>query len=335
MLGTWFYWHIFEKCHLAFGTMFNNIELRRYDKLGTLKQTIKVPLEYAPKEKFLARVENTPDLENPNPVQMQYPRLSFIMNDFRYDSTRKLANNTLCVGSNYNGVPNSYYSHYLPSPYNLSYQLFLIVKYREDAAQILEQILPYFNPLFNLTVNLVPQINEQLTFPLVLNDIDIQDDFEGNFTTNPLIIYTLDFTLKANFYGPIVQNPSGTGLIKTVNLNFGIQFCKTKVTLFYVDEIPLTSPSFDGFYLTDANIDIPTFTIIKHGFETGDVISFVSEKKRILPLITENDYYVFVISANDFKLCISKIDSINANFIVLENICDGVINISEFEFSNV
>lgn len=218
MLGTWFYWRTLEKCHLAFGTLFNNIELRRYDNSNNLKQTIKVPLEYAPKEKFLARVENSPDLENPNPVQLQYPRMAFIMSDMRYDADRTLPKNNLCVGSTFNGTPNSFYSHYLPVAYNLNYELYILTKYREDAAQIVEQIIPYFKPLFNISVNLIPQINENLTFPVVFDGINISDDFEGNFTINPLIVWTLSFTVKANFYGQIVENPNGVGLIKNIIL---------------------------------------------------------------------------------------------------------------------
>ena len=320
MLGTWFYWRTLEKCHLAFGTLFNNIELRRYDNSNNLKQTIKVPLEYAPKEKFLARVENSPDLENPNPVQLQYPRMAFIMSDMRYDADRTLPKNNLCVGSTFNGTPNSFYSHYLPVAYNLNYELYILTKYREDAAQIVEQIIPYFKPLFNISVNLIPQINENLTFPVVFDGINISDDFEGNFTINPLIVWTLSFTVKANFYGQIVENPNGVGLIKNINLNFSLQFCKTKPTLFYVREIPQTTANFDGFYITDSNINVSTsiFTIINHGFETSDLLTYTSNGiKPYAPLIDNNDYYVIVIDKDTFRLAATKIDTLTNNPILL------------------
>ena len=70
MLGTYNYNEIFRKTIVAFGTLFNNIEIKQ----GTT--VMKVPLAYGPKQKFLARLEQVPDPTNKR-VQITLPRISF------------------------------------------------------------------------------------------------------------------------------------------------------------------------------------------------------------------------------------------------------------------
>ena len=69
MLGNYSYNEIFRKTVVAFGTLFNNIELRRSN------ETMKVPLAYGPKAKFLARLDQTPDPTNKR-LQITLPRIS-------------------------------------------------------------------------------------------------------------------------------------------------------------------------------------------------------------------------------------------------------------------
>ena len=88
MLGTHFYHEIVRKTIIGFGTLFNNIELRRTDKSGNIIQTVKVPLAYGPREKFLARLDTEPRLENRAEVGIQLPRISFEMKGISYDRTR-------------------------------------------------------------------------------------------------------------------------------------------------------------------------------------------------------------------------------------------------------
>ena len=84
MLGTYSYHEIFRKTVVAFGTLFNNIELRRSNEV------MKVPLAYGPKQKFLARLDQTPDPTNQR-VQITLPRISFEINGINYDSSRKVS----------------------------------------------------------------------------------------------------------------------------------------------------------------------------------------------------------------------------------------------------
>ena len=53
MLGQQFYHETIRNIVIAFGSMFNDIQLVRKDNSGTITQTMKVPLAYGPRESFL------------------------------------------------------------------------------------------------------------------------------------------------------------------------------------------------------------------------------------------------------------------------------------------
>ena len=195
MLGTYSYHEIFRKSIVGFGTLFNNIELRRNTEV------MKVPLAYGPKQKFLARLDQNPDPTNKR-VQITLPRISFEIAGVMYDPGRKVSPTqkikiTKDVDKNYNT--------YMPVPYNLDFELAIISKNQDDGLQILEQILPIFQPHYNLPVKLITQMKEIKDVPVVLQSIDYEDDYEADFSTRRAIIYTLRFTAKTYLYGPVVE----------------------------------------------------------------------------------------------------------------------------------
>jgi hypothetical protein len=187
MLGNYYYHEIIRRTVIAFGTLFNEIYIRHKDSSGDSISEMKVPLAYGPIQKFLARIEQQPELNKP--IAMTLPRLAFEMNSIQYDPTRK-ANVTqtfrACDGSNLKKV-------FLPVPYNIGFQLNLMTKLQDDALQVVEQILPYFQPSFNLTVDLVDSIGEKRDIPVVLDNVSFTDDYEGDFSTRRILIYTFNF----------------------------------------------------------------------------------------------------------------------------------------------
>ena len=195
MLGTYSYHEIFRRTVVAFGTLFNNIELRRTNEV------MKVPLAYGPKQKFLARLDQNPDPTNKR-VQITLPRISFEINGIQYDPTRKVSpTQKIKVAKDVDENKNVY----MPVPYNLSFELAIISKNQEDGMQILEQILPFFQPHYNLSVKLIPEIDDTRDVPVVLTNVDYEDDYENNFQTRRAIIYTLQFTVKTYLYGPVTD----------------------------------------------------------------------------------------------------------------------------------
>lgn len=213
MLGTYYYHQIIRKTTIAFGTLFNQIYIRHLNENGDTYNEIRVPLAYGPTQKFLARIEQQADLNKP--VAMTLPRLSFEMTSIQYDPTRK-ANITQTFKTCDNG--SNIKKVFMPVPYNIGFQLNLISKLQDDALQVVEQILPYFQPLFNLTVDLVDSIGEKKDIPVVLDNVSFTDDYEGDFSTRRILIYTFNFTAKTYLFGPIAENSEG--LIKKVQVDY-------------------------------------------------------------------------------------------------------------------
>lgn len=210
MLNNKFYWGTIRKAIVAFGNVFNNIFIDRRDSNGDVAQTIRVPLSYAPRHKFLAITATLPDSEITK-TQVTLPRMAFEMTRIAYDGDRKIS----LVRKNCNQISgsNARNSQYSPVPYDVDISLYLYSKNQDDALQVVEQILPYFNPDLNVTVNAIPALELTNDIPIILNNIDYQDDYEGDFTDRRSIFWTFNFTLKLNLFGPL----STEGVIKSVN----------------------------------------------------------------------------------------------------------------------
>jgi hypothetical protein len=211
MLGTYYYHQIIRKTIIAFGTLFNEIYIKHDDENGNEYSEMRVPLAYGPNQKFLARLEQQPELNKP--VQITLPRMSFEMVSLNYDATRKTSVTQSFKASD--GV--NLKKVYLPVPYNIGFQLNIFSKLNDDVLQIIEQILPNFQPAFTVTVDLIDSIGEKRDIPIVLDDISFKDEYEGDFSTRRALIYTLNFTAKTYLFGPIAS--STEGLIRKVQID--------------------------------------------------------------------------------------------------------------------
>jgi len=212
MLGTYFYHEIIRKTVISFGTLFNDIHVRHQDSTGKDISQIKVPISYGPKQKFLARLQQQPELNKA--TQISLPRISFEMNNIQYDPSRKSGISQTFKATDTGKLKKVF----MPVPYNLGFELNILTKLQDDSLQILEQILPFFQPGFTLTIDLVDQIGEKRDVPMVLENIAFTDDYEGNFETRRALIYTLSFTAKTYMFGPIAD--STDGLIRKVQIDY-------------------------------------------------------------------------------------------------------------------
>lgn len=209
-----FYHGLTRKIIVAFGSVFSNIKIEREDNNGAVQQTVVIPLTYAPKEKWLVRIEQDPTLERQTYTTL--PRMSFEITGMSYDSIRKV-NRMQKVSSYDNSDPSNpvMKQQYSPVPYNIDISLYVLTKTQEDALQIVEQILPFFTPEFTLVIRAIPGMGVDIDIPIILNSVGIQDDYDGDFQTRRFVTYTINFTLKTNFFGPI----SAVGPITTVYVN--------------------------------------------------------------------------------------------------------------------
>ena len=212
MLDRRFYWGTIRKSVIAFGNMFNSIVIQRLDSEGNVVQLIKVPLAYAPRQKFLAKIEQRPDVDVQN-IQVLLPRMSFEMVDIAHDPNRKISPVQQTRNVTGNGLTLN--TQYAPSPYNITMLLYIYARNMDDGLQVVEQILPYFNPDYNLSLKTIPELGIKNDLPIILDSIGFEDDYEGDMTTRRAIIWTISFTMKLNFYGPVTEQ----GIVRKVISN--------------------------------------------------------------------------------------------------------------------
>ena len=212
MLGQQFYHETTRKVVVAFGTLFNDIHLVRKDNSGTIQQSMKVPLAYGPRQKYLVRLNDDPDLSKSTAVTL--PRIGFEISGMSYDPSRKLQR--VQKFKKVKGAKASQLdTQYMPVPYNIDFELYILSKQSDDALQIVEQILPYFQPDYTVTINDNTDMGIKRDVPVILNSIGYEDDYQGDFASRRAIIYTLSFTAKFYLYGPVTSSK----VIKTVQVD--------------------------------------------------------------------------------------------------------------------
>jgi hypothetical protein len=210
-----FYHGIIRKSIVAFGRLFSDIYIDRKQGdsvTGTTIQRLQVPLAYAPKEKWLVRIEQDPTLENNTYTTL--PRMSFEILGYNYDPARKVNRMQQIKCGDATGSVSTMYT---PVPYTIDVSLYILTKTQEDGLQIIEQILPTFTPEYTLTINAVPDMNVKLDVPIILNSVAVNDEYDGDFQTRRFVTHTLSFQMKVNLFGAI----TGRNVIDTVNANVG------------------------------------------------------------------------------------------------------------------
>lgn len=214
--GNVYYHGSIRKSIVAFGRLFSDIYIDRKqgDSVnGETIQRLQVPLSYAPKEKWLVRLDQQADIEK-NVTSITLPRMSFEIGGYQYDSSRKLNRmQQITTDASASTKP----AVYSPVPYNIDISLYVLTKTQEDGMQIIEQILPTFTPEYTLQINMVPEMGITMDVPVILNSVSVVDEYDGTFTDRRFVTHTLNFEMKLNLYGPV----AGQGIITQVNANMG------------------------------------------------------------------------------------------------------------------
>ena len=261
MLGTQFYHESIRKVIVSFGTMFNNINLVRKDNSGNISQSMKVPLAYGPREKFLVRLNEDADLTKQ--VAITLPRIGFEIQNLEYDAGRKL-NRVQRFKKVKGAQAKQLDAQYMPVPYNLSIELYVMAKQSDDALQIVEQILPFFQPDYTITLNDNSDMGIKKDVPIILTDVSYEDNYQGDFESRRAIIYTLSFTTKFYLYGPVTSS----SVIKTVQVD---QFAN----------LPEVSPKREQRYTVTPN---PSSADADDDFGFSETSSFFEDAKTYDPV---------------------------------------------------
>jgi len=254
----YFYHEILRKTVIAFGTLFNDITIKHTNSSDQVVSVIKVPLAYGPTQKFLARLNQTPDLNKSTAITL--PRMSFEFTGLTYDPSRKVTTTQTFVVKDPNDGSETKKS-YMPVPYNMQFELSIMCKLNDDALQIVEQILPYFQPSYNLTVELVDAINEKKDIPIVLENLTMQDDYEGDFSTRRVLLYTLRFTAKTYLFGPV--STATRDIVKTAKISYitGTDLTNTTREVTYT-ATPRAIKNYTGTVTTLLNKDVVTTDVL-------------------------------------------------------------------------
>ena len=281
----YFYNEILRRTIIGFGTLFNGISVK------TDNQEIRVPLAYGPTQKFLARLTQSPDLSKGTAITL--PRMSFEFTGLTYDPSRKVTTTQQIIVKDPNDGTETKKA-YMPVPYNMQFELALMCKLNDDALQITEQILPYFQPQYNLSIELVSGIKEKRDVPIVLENVTFQDDYEGDFTSRRVLLYTLRFTAKTYLFGPVQSATKDIIRKATVTYLSGDSGSIARDVRYSVT--PRAVKSYTGTVVTNLAADVGTAdTVIKVNDASGMSTSTYYE-------IDGEEIYVTNISGNDLNV---------------------------------
>ena len=267
MIGDHFYHGIIRKVIIAFGTMFNNIQIVREDSSGNVVQSMKVPLAYGPKQKALTLLAQNPNQTKSTAISL--PRIGFEKRSISYDPERK--QNRMHKLKVANGADKAK-TQYMPVPYNLTFELFIMAKNSEDALEIVEQILPYFQPEYTVTINDNNEMDGTRDIPIVLDDISYEDTYEGDFVTRRAIMWTLTFTAKFFLYGPVTDEK----IVKQVQVDQ------------YTD-MPVNSPAREHRYTVAPDPQSTPIGTSEDDFGFNETVSFFQDAKTYNPETGEDE----------------------------------------------
>lgn len=274
-----FYHGTTKKAIVAFGTIFNNIHIERTNSAGEIVQSLRVPLAYSQKQRFLSRIAQIPDAESRGEVAITLPRMGFEILGFQYDAERKIStvqkNRALTTDTTLSAR-----TSFVSTPYDITIALYVFAKNQEDALQIAEQIMPHFNPDFNITVNDLPEMGIKRDIKITLDSISYEDNYEGSFEQRQSIVWTFSFTMKLNYYGYISDQGIIRKTIATTWQNPELAGEYFKQTYSVVNTRATASATIDGGSVTGINI-----TYEGQGYTYAPNITFSSGNAKAIAVM--------------------------------------------------
>jgi len=275
MFGTYFYNETIKRSISIFGTLFNNLTVKKTKADGTVLSSQKVPISYGPKQKFLQRLAEEPNLTDGNRTAISLPRMAFQLSGFEYDATRqqnKIIRHSKTVLEE-GGLTRGY--QYQPAPYNLNFTLSVLAKNAADGLQIVEQILPYFQPEYTVTMKMIDDMSDVRDVPITLTSVTMDDQFEGTFEERRVLEYTLEFSMKIYFFGPVSTGTIIKNVIERdyISDNTG-QFTSTQIDgAGLIKEVKHYEPAFGETANAVSNSTSVTFaTAINSKISVGDEV---------------------------------------------------------------
>ena len=317
MLGTYFYNETIRKTVIAFGTLFNNIRIKKFANDGTSISQVKVPIAYGPMQRFLARIEQQTNFDDN--VAITLPRLSFELSSYTYDPTRKASPITKFTSKG--DAKTKIKKMYLPVPYDVGFRLSFATKLQDDALQIIEQILPHFQPSFQVTVNMLEGIEEKRDIPFTLRNVSFNDEYEGDFSNRRFIQYDLDFVAKTYFYTEVPTDEGG--IIKKVQVDYSTNIRAPREQRYTVVPTAKKDYNSDSTSRLAAALDTKK-TLVTVTTATGLIArSFIQIDEEVMrirelngtSLIVSRGQYGTKIQEHDAQAVINNVDSLDTDML--------------------
>ena len=277
MFGTYFYNETIKRSISVFGTLFNNIDIKKTQSDGTVLTQQKVPISYGPKQKFLLRLTEDAKQRDGAVTSISLPRMAFEMTGLEYDPSRqqnKIIRTQKTVMETSDVGKRGF--QYQPSPYNINFSLSILAKNAIDALQIVEQIVPYFQPEYTVAMKMVDSMSEVRDVPVFLNSVAMDDQYEGEFVERRVIEYTLEFTMKTYFFGPVYTGEVIKNVIERDYINDSVAagFTSTEINNSgLVKEVKHYEPAFAARTNAVVNSNTVTFpSAINSKISVGDEV---------------------------------------------------------------
>lgn len=195
-----------RKVVVGFGSLFSEMMVKHAnpdDENNPLQ--IRVPITYAPQEKFIRRLLETSSINDGTRIETQLPRLSYMMTTVTPDPNRRRSKvNTTktmassegeCTGSTANFVMQEV-------PVNINFSLFIYTRHLDDTLQVAEQIIAQFNPDHIISLNM-NGAQQNVKIPITMVSNNITERYDGDFGNRRINISSFNFLAKAYIFGKI------------------------------------------------------------------------------------------------------------------------------------
>lgn len=216
----YFYNKNLRKLVVAFGSLFNSIKVEHPNPDGGDPLQIRVPISYAPQEKFIQRLLKPSSIDDGTRIETQLPLMSYIINSVTPDPSRRRTKFSYAISGMGATCGNTGYVLYQEVPVNVSISLYVYTRHIDDTLQIMEQIIPYFNPEHIVQIDM-NDVHKNVNVPIVLIQNQITDKYDGEFANRRINISAFSFSAKSYIFGQIKGTTGITETIVKASSDFG------------------------------------------------------------------------------------------------------------------
>lgn len=232
----YFYNSSLKNLTIAMMSLFNNINVKKYDDNGIESKNIKVPIKFGPQSKYYQK--RTQDAAGQR-YYIQLPVLSIVPNGFSFNPARSVSSKeqrSLLNPEQYEN-PEDFLVDMMPSPWDVNFSVGIRTESFQDFSQIIEQIIPFFAPSVYLRVKEFNTINLERDIKVTLNSLTPEFTESMESEDRREVNGTLDFTAEAFFYGPITS----AAIIKKITTQYGFNPNHNVVDTYTTSALPISA----------------------------------------------------------------------------------------------